>query len=121
MAWKEHGISRLAKAIEMNVAQAAYVAERVWSEPELELAAPVPLNLVTFRYVGLRPLPPDRLDALQSEVVMRVQESGVAVPSTTKLRGQTVIRLAIVNHRSRRADFDALLDAVLREGRALAG
>jgi len=119
MAWKQHGISKLARAIEMNVAQAAFVRERVLREPELELSAPVPLNLVTFRYVGQGGLSPERLDALQSEIVMRVQESGVAVPSTTKLRGRTVIRLAIVNHRSRREDFDALLDAVLREGRAL--
>lgn len=119
MAWKEHGISRLARTIEMNVAQAGYVAERVQREPELELTAPVGLNLVTFRYVGKGGHSPERLDALQSEIVMRVQESGVAVPSTTKLRGRAVVRLAIVNHRSRRADLDALLDAVLREGRAL--
>jgi len=119
MAWKEHGLSRLARSIEMNVAQAAYVGERVEREAELELMADVSLNLVTFRYVGQGGLSPERLDALQAEIVMRVQESGVAVPSTTKLRGRTVIRLAIVNHRTRRADLDALLDAVLREGRAL--
>jgi aromatic-L-amino-acid/L-tryptophan decarboxylase len=119
MAWKEHGLARLAHTIEMNVAQAAYVAERVKREPELELTAPVGLNLVTFRYLGKGGFSPERLDALQSEVVMRVQESGVAVPSTTQLRGRTVIRLAIVNHRTRRADLDALLDAVLREGRGL--
>lgn len=119
MAWKEHGISRLARTIEMNVAQAHDVAKRVEREPELELTAPVDLNLVTFRYVGKGGHSAERLDALQSEIVMRVQESGVAVPSTTKLRGRTVVRLAIVNHRSRRADLDALLDAVLREGRAL--
>ena len=119
MAWKEHGISRLARSIEMNVAQAAYVAERVRREPELELTAPVGLNFVTFRYLGKGGHPPERLEALQPEIVMRVQESGVAVPSTTKLRGRTVIRLAIVNHRTRRADLDALLDAVLREGRGL--
>jgi aromatic-L-amino-acid decarboxylase len=120
MAWKEHGVARLARAIEMNVAQAQWVAARVVREPELELAAPVPLNLVTFRYVGRPEVPEDRLDALQAEIVMRVQESGIAVPSTTKLRGRTVIRLAIVNHRTRRADLDVLLDAVLREGRAAA-
>jgi glutamate/tyrosine decarboxylase-like PLP-dependent enzyme len=120
MAWKEHGVSRLARTIEMNVAQALHVKERVGREPELELMAPVGLNLVTFRYVGKATLLPERLDALQAEIVMRVQESGVAVPSTTKLRGRTVIRLAIVNHRTRRADLDLLLDAVLREGRAAA-
>ena len=79
----------------------------------------MPLNIVTFRYLGRRALPAERLDTLQQEIVMRVQESGVAVPSTTKLRGRIVIRLAVVNHRTRRADLDALLDAVLQQGRAL--
>jgi aromatic-L-amino-acid decarboxylase len=119
MAWKEHGVSRLARTIEMNVAQAAAVAGRVQREPELELTAPVGLNLVTFRYRGRGGASAEDLDALQSEIVMRVQESGVAVPSTTRLRGRTVIRLAIVNHRTRKADLDALLDAILHEGRAL--
>jgi glutamate/tyrosine decarboxylase-like PLP-dependent enzyme len=114
-----HGLSRLATSIEQNVAQAAFVAERVRAEPELELMAPVPLNLVTFRYRG-RGLPDARLDALNAELVICIQESGLAVPSTTRLRGRTVIRLAIVNHRSRREDFDRLLEAVVRTGRELA-
>ena len=119
MAFKEYGLSRLAASIEQNVAQAAFVADRVRAEPELELMAPVPLNLVTFRYRG-RGLPDARLDALNAELAIRIQESGLAVPSTTRLRGRTVIRLAIVNHRSRREDFERLLDAVVRTGRALA-
>lgn len=121
MALKEHGLLRLAASIEQNVAQAALVAERVTAEPELELElmAPVPLNLVTFRYRGMG-IPEDRLDALNAEVVIRIQESGFAVPSTTRLRGRTVIRLAIVNHRSRRQDFERLLEAVVRTGRELA-
>jgi glutamate/tyrosine decarboxylase-like PLP-dependent enzyme len=57
---------------------------------------------------------------LNAEVVMRIQESGVAVPSTTRLRGRTVIRLAIVNHRSLDEDLNLLVDAVLETGRAVA-
>jgi aromatic-L-amino-acid/L-tryptophan decarboxylase len=119
MAWKEHGTARLARAIEMNVTQAAQLGERIGREPELELMAPVSLNLCCFRFRGREPLAPERLDALQTEIVMRIQESGLAVPSTTRLRGRTVIRLALVNHRTRAADLEMLLDAVLREGRAL--
>jgi hypothetical protein len=33
------------------------------------------------------------------------------------LKGQFAIRCAIVNHRSRRADFRTLIDAVVRIGR----
>jgi glutamate/tyrosine decarboxylase-like PLP-dependent enzyme len=119
MAFQEHGLDRLREVVEKNVEQAARVAERVRGEPELELTAPVPLNVVTFRYRG-RGLSDARLDALNAEVVMRIQESGVAVPSTTRLRGRTVIRLAIVNHRSTDEDFEVLVDAVLETGRAVA-
>jgi hypothetical protein len=52
--------------------------------------------------------------------LLRVQESGVAVPSSTILDGKFAIRVAITNHRSRRADFDALLAAVLELGREIA-
>jgi aromatic-L-amino-acid/L-tryptophan decarboxylase len=109
----------LRAAVEKNVEQAARVAARVRGEAELELTAPVPLNVVTFRYRG-RGLTDAQLDALNAEVVMRIQESGVAVPSTTRLRGRTVIRLAIVNHRTLDADLDLLVDAVLQTGRAVA-
>jgi glutamate/tyrosine decarboxylase-like PLP-dependent enzyme len=119
MAFQEHGLGRLQEVVEKNVAQAARVAARVRREPELELTAPVPLNVVTFRYRG-QGLAEAQLDELNAEVVMRIQESGVAVPSTTRLRGRTVIRLAIVNHRSTNADFDLLVDAVLETGRAVA-
>jgi hypothetical protein len=35
------------------------------------------------------------------------------------LQGRFAIRVAITNHRSRRSDFDALVEAVLRIGKAL--
>ena len=119
MAFHEHGLDRLREVVEKNVEQAGRVAARVRREAELELTAPVALNVVTFRYRG-QGLSDGQLDALNAEVVMRIQESGVAVPSTTRLRGRTVIRLAIVNHRSLDADLDLLVDAVLETGRAVA-
>ena len=59
------------------------------------------------------------LNELNTEVLLRVQESGVAVPSSTMLQGRFVIRAAIVNHRSRREDFDLLVGAVVEAGRAV--
>jgi aromatic-L-amino-acid/L-tryptophan decarboxylase len=53
-------------------------------------------------------------------VLLRVQESGVAVPSSTVLQERFVIRAAIVNHRSRREDFDLLVKAVVETGRTVA-
>jgi len=71
----------------------------------LELAADVPLNIVCFRYRGAN-------DAQNKEILMQVQERGIAVPSGTELDGRFALRVAISNHRSRREDFDLLVDAV---------
>jgi glutamate/tyrosine decarboxylase-like PLP-dependent enzyme len=118
MSFKEHGAARYGEQIEQNVAQAAYLASLIEQEPELELAAPVPLNVVCFRFA-----PPgvtgEAKDALNREILMRLQERGIAAPSSTVLGGRFAIRAAITNHRSTREDFDVLVTSVLEIGRAL--
>jgi hypothetical protein len=42
---------------------------------------------------------------------MRLQESGLAVPSGTLLNGRFALRACVCNHRSVRADFDLFVDA----------
>jgi len=54
------------------------------------------------------------------EILMRLQEQGIAAPSSTVLDGRFAIRAAITNHRSTRADFDMLVRAVLEIGREVA-
>ena len=59
------------------------------------------------------------LDAVNQEILLRVQERGIAVPSSTVLGGRFALRVAITNHRSRREDFDLFVDAVLAIGAEL--
>jgi len=125
MGIKEQGIDKFRRLIEQNVEQAAYLAELVEAAPELELLADVPLNIVCFRYRGeqnstIGAVDDARLNALNEELLNLLQESGTAVPSHTVLDGRYAIRVAITNHRSRRADFDTLVAEVLARGRILA-
>jgi len=100
------------------VRQAHYLAGLVTQHPRLELLAPAPLNVVCFRYVV--PGADDAtLNALNTEILLRIQESGVAIPSQTVLNGKFAIRVAITNHRSRRADFDLLVRSVVETGAAV--
>jgi len=119
MSMKAHGVHALAALIEQNVADVRYLTERIVADSELELLAPAPLNVACFRFAP-PDLPADRLDALNAELVIRIQEHGIAVPSGTTLRGRYAIRVANVNHRSRREDFDVLIAAVKRIGREIA-
>lgn len=104
------------------IEQARHLAELIRAERKLELLAPEAMNVVCFRYVtpGSHGTGKD-LDALNTEVLLRVQESGVAVPSSTSIRARFAIRAAITNHRSRREDFALLVNEVLADGRAVAG
>jgi aromatic-L-amino-acid/L-tryptophan decarboxylase len=119
MGIKEHGVAAYRRLIEQNVEQAQYLAGLVRDSAELELLAPVPLNVVCLRYRGT--VADADLDALNRALLVRLQESGVAVPSHTELDGRYALRVSVTNHRSRREDFDLLVDAVTGLGRELAG
>ena len=118
MSLKSHGADAWARLVEQNVAQARYLRDRIAAEPRLELLAPVPLNVVCFRYTAAG-LDRAALDSVNQEILIRVQERGIAVPSSTVLGGRFALRVAITNHRSRREDFDLFVDAVLEAGAEL--
>ncbi|HEX9987903.1 MAG TPA: pyridoxal-dependent decarboxylase [Chloroflexia bacterium] len=118
MALKTYGAQKMSRLIRQNVAQAAYLGKLVEESPQLELLAPIELNVVCFRFV-LPGLDDAKLNTLNEELLIRLQEAGLAVPSSTLLRGRYAIRCAITNHRSRQEDFDALVADVVRIGEAL--
>jgi aromatic-L-amino-acid decarboxylase len=107
---KTYGTEKLGAVIARTCALAGYLEARISAEPRLELLAPVNLNIVCFRYRA-----PDA-NKINGEIVIDIQESGIAAPSTTILDGQLAIRAAIVNHRTDACDIDALISAVLEFG-----
>jgi glutamate/tyrosine decarboxylase-like PLP-dependent enzyme len=120
MGLKSDGVARLGRLIQQNVDQAAYLVALIEASPRLELLAPRALNVVCFRYTAPG-LDEQQLDSLNVELLLRLQESGVAAPSGTRVRGRYALRCAMTNHRSRREDFNILVAAVERLGQELAG
>ncbi|MGH7613403.1 MAG: pyridoxal phosphate-dependent decarboxylase family protein [Gemmatimonadales bacterium] len=115
MAFKTHGVDQIGRMIAQNVAQIRYLSGLVDAHPRLERLAPAPLNVCCFRYVA-PDLDEAALNALNEEILWRLQESGIALPSHTVLNGRFAIRVANTNQRSRREDFDLLVQAVLQIG-----
>ncbi len=118
MSLQSHGVDGLARMVEQNVRQARALAALVSADPALELLAPVPLNVVCFRFVA-EGLDDDALNEVNREILLRLQERGIAVPSGTELEGRYAIRVANVNHRSRAEDFVALAGATSALGREI--
>ena len=112
------GRDRWVSIFEKNVAQAAFLGERVDRQPGLERLAPVGLNIVCFRYKGgLTDV--EALDALNEKILVELQETGFCVMSPFRIDGHFCLRVAISNHRTRRADLTALVERVVACGQRL--
>jgi len=98
------GSEALGAAISRNCAQAVKLAELVDAEPRLERLAPVASSIVVFAHRDG--------DATTEEIVLRLQESGLAVPSITTVKGRRAVRVNITNHRTKDADLVMLMGAV---------
>lgn len=115
MLLKEHGTAKFGRLIDQNIEQAKYFAALVRAEPLVRLMAPVGLNIVCFRY-DPGELGETALRRLNSEVMLRLQEAGIAALSDTTVKGHYCLRMAICNHRTRYDD----LDFVFQEGLKIA-
>ena len=115
MMLKEHGAEKFGRLIDQGIAQARYLAELIKREPMLELMAPTVTDIVCFRYNpgGLNEA---ALRDLNIEIMLRLQETGIAAVSDTTIHGHHCLRAAICNHRTTRADLDLLEAEVLRTG-----
>jgi glutamate/tyrosine decarboxylase-like PLP-dependent enzyme len=118
MSVKEHGLDRFGRMIARNVEQARYFGRLVEQDPNLELMAPIGMDIVCFRF-NPGGLDDEKLSAINKEILIQLHESGIAVPSYTTLSGRYCLRIAIANHRSRQEDFDLLAKEVVRLGREL--
>jgi len=110
---KVYGTAALGAAISRTCALARYLERRVAARPELELLAPVELNVVCFRYRS------EDAQRINPRIVIELQESGVAAPSTTTLEGRIAIRAAIVNHRTTENEIDLLVEKTVALGSAM--
>jgi glutamate/tyrosine decarboxylase-like PLP-dependent enzyme len=118
MSIKEYGIKKYSQLIQQNIDQANYLARLVEKKPNLELVAPVFLNIVCFRFFR-SDVSAKIIDDLNKKIVIELQENGIAVLSWTLLNNQCVMRAAIFNHRSLAKDFDVLVIKIVEIGNKL--
>jgi glutamate/tyrosine decarboxylase-like PLP-dependent enzyme len=105
-----YGTEKLGNVITHTCELAQYLKQCIELEPQLEILAPVSLNIVCFRFCCENP------NQVNNELVIQLQESGFCAPSSTTINGQIAIRAAIVNHRTEKQDIDTLIEKTLEFG-----
>lgn len=99
MVIRAFGARGLSARLEHHCTLARSFAAWVEAEAEWEVAAPVPLSLVCFRFAPAGTSEAER-ERLNAAILDRVNASGEAYLSHTKLDGRYVLRLAIGNIRT---------------------
>ena len=112
------GADAIGEAVERNVRQARSLARMVDREPELERLGPADLNIVSFRYRS-EGRGNAELNELNREILLEIQERGIALPSPIRRDEAFGIRVCLCNHRTRDSDLRLLVKAVLELGRSL--
>ncbi len=118
MSLREHGIEKFGRLIDQNIAQGRHLTGLIEAEPRLELMAPTSINIVCYRF---RPAGGGEAEskALNTEIMLRLQEEGTAAISDTTVHGRHCLRVAINNHRTRCDDLELLVRETVRIGQHL--
>ena len=112
-ALRYHGLDAFRDSIKNDLAQARRLAESIVNEPMLELAAPLELSAVCFRYVGSGELSEAELNRRNAAILKRVVERGKVYLSNATLRAKFCLRACIVNHRTTDVHTDAVVPEIL--------
>ena len=117
------GSDVLGGLFDATVDLAAEAGQLVEDIDELTLAAPVQLGTVVFRFEpGGGPRADDvAVDRLQDLLRRSLYRSGEAMVAATTVAGRRHLKLTLLNPRTTAADVQAILEAVVRHGRAVAG
>jgi aromatic-L-amino-acid/L-tryptophan decarboxylase len=97
------GAEGLRRRLRGHIELAAEFARWVQSEPGWEVVAPHPFSVVCFRYAPAG-VGEDELERINSRIMETANTGGEIYLSHTKLDGRFVLRLAIGNLRTTRAD-----------------
>ncbi|GAC1659281.1 MAG: pyridoxal-dependent decarboxylase [Candidatus Elarobacter sp.] len=116
-ALRTYGVSGMQKLLRNHIALAQELATWIEAEPDWTIAAPHPLSVVCFRYAPDPSLDAAAIDALNIAILDAVNAAGEVYLSSTRLHGHVVLRIAIGNERTVRADVRLAWDILRREAR----
>jgi aromatic-L-amino-acid/L-tryptophan decarboxylase len=112
LSMRYHGLDAFRRTIHADLRHAQLLAQQVAASGRLELAAPVALSAVCFRYRPEESRTPDG-DRLNAAILRRVIERGRVYLSNATLGGGFVLRACFVNHRTTEADVAQIVPEVL--------
>jgi aromatic-L-amino-acid/L-tryptophan decarboxylase len=89
---RSYGVEGLKQKISNHIAYGQQLAHEINQHPHFEIMAPVPLNLICFRYKPDGVHDENQLNAINEQLLNTLNASGKILLTQTKLNGRYVIR-----------------------------
>ncbi len=99
---RSYGISGIQEKLREHMQLAQWLYEKLDEHPQFELLAPMPLNTICFRYL---PASGD-IDTANEQLMQKINDSGKAFLSHTKLNGAFTIRIVIAQTNVKKTDVE---------------
>ena len=116
---RSYGVSGLQAVLRNHIAMAQALADTMRATPDFALIAPVPLNVICFRYAPPSVTDPVALDALNTRLHALLNADGTMFLTHTKLAGRYTLRLVIGQTNVRQSHVDAAWARIVSTARSL--
>jgi L-2,4-diaminobutyrate decarboxylase len=117
---QRYGAEGLGAIYDHLCATARELHDLVVGRPDFEALHEPESNILCFRFTGDGSIPGERLDALNLKLREEFNRSGEGWITTTLLGGRRVLRVTVMNPRTRKSDVERVLDGLGRTGARLA-
>lgn len=115
---RTYGVKGLQEKIRHHLQLAEYFAKKIEASADFELLAPVPLNTICFRYKPAGKLySTEQLNQLNADLLERINNSGKAFLTHTKLNDVYTIRMVIGQTNVEKRHVDAAWNLIVAEAK----
>jgi len=118
---RSYGVKGLQEIVRNHLGLAKEAKQWVEETEDFELMAPMPLNLVCFRYHPEGQNDPGKLNALNERLLETVNKTGKLYLTHTKLNGDYALRMVIAQTRVNRQDVEQAWALVRKTAEELNG
>jgi len=116
---RSYGVEGLKAKISRHIELAKAIVSRIEKSDDFELLAPVPLNLICFRYRPAGMDDTEKINRLNEELLNRVNETGRMYMTHTKLNGVYTLRLVTAQTHVEERDIDQAWEIITKTAREL--
>ncbi len=114
---RTYGVAGIRDRVRAHIAMADRLAKTIQGEPDFEILAPVWCNVICFRYRPNQVSDPDRLNAINMNLMERLNNTGKLYLTHTKLDARTALRLVIGQTNVEQRHVDAAWEIIARTAR----